>query len=192
MNEIEKNEFSQLAERQIGSEEIFDGVIMHVFRDKVELPDGSTSSREVIRHIGAVCVIPVTDEGNVILERQYRYPLGQVMTEIPAGKLDYVGEDHFDAIKRELKEETGYSAECWQELGWFYPAAAYSDEKIMMYLATGLHKGEQTLDQGEFLNVFEMPLKEAVVQVMSGEITDSKTQTAILKAANVLQNRFAG
>ncbi|MBE6009652.1 MAG: NUDIX hydrolase [Lachnospiraceae bacterium] len=186
MSKQDTNEFSQLAERQTASEEIFDGVIMHVFRDTVALPDGSTSTREILRHIGAVCVIPVTDEGNVILERQYRYPLGQVMTEIPAGKLDYPEEDRLSAIQRELLEETGYTADCWQDIGLFYPAAAYSDEKITMYLATKLHRGEQHLDQGEFLNVFEMPLKEALAQVMSGEITDSKTQTAIMKAANIL------
>ena len=179
-------EFNKLAEKKTASEEIFNGVIMHVFRDKIKLPDGSESVREVLRHIGAVCVIPVTDDGNVILERQYRYPLDQVMTEIPAGKLDYPEEDRLDAIKRELKEETGYTADHWRDLGLFYPAAAYSDEKINIYLATGLHKGEQKLDQGEFLNVFEMPLKEAVDQVMAGEISDSKTQTAILKAARIL------
>lgn len=179
-------EYEQLAETQVSSEEIFDGVILHVVKDEVSLPDGGRSYREVIRHIGAVCVIPVTDDGNVILERQYRYPLGQVMTEIPAGKLDYPEEDRLAAIKRELKEETGYTADRWQDIGLFFPAAAYSDERITMYLATGLHKGAQELDQGEFLNVFEMPLKEAVEQVMSGQITDSKTQVAILKAANIL------
>lgn len=186
---MNRREEAELAERQTGSEEIFDGAIMHVFRDRVELPDGSTASREVIRHIGAVCVIPVTDDGNVILERQYRYPLGEVMTEIPAGKLDYPEEDRLAAIQRELREETGYTADHWEEIGLFYPAAAYSDEKITMYLATGLHKGRQTLDEGEFLNVFELPLREALNQVMSGEITDSKTQTAILKAANILGRR---
>lgn len=179
-------EYEQLAETQVDSEEIFDGIILHVVKDEVELPDGGHSIREVIRHIGAVCVIPVTDEGNVILERQYRYALGKVMTEIPAGKLDYPEEDRLSAIQRELIEETGYTADRWQDIGLFYPAAAYSDETITMYLATGLHKGEQKLDQGEFLNVFEMPLKEAVEKVVNGEITDSKTQVAILKAAKIL------
>ena len=183
---MNREEYAGLAETQTGSEEIFDGIILHVVRDDVRLPDGSASKREVIRHIGAVCVIPVTDEGNVILERQFRYPLDEVITEIPAGKLDYESEDRLDAIKRELKEETGYTADHWIDMGLFFPAAAYSDERITMYLATGLHKGEQHLDQGEFLNVFEMPLTEAVRQVMDGEITDSKTQVAILKAARIL------
>ena len=179
-------ELKELAEKQIQSEEIFDGVILHVFRDAVELPNGDTSSREVIRHIGAVCVVPVKNDGTVVLERQYRYPLNDVITEIPAGKLDYVGEDRLEAAKRELKEETGYTADSWVDMGLFYPAAAYSDEKITMFLATDLHKGEQALDEGEFLNIIEIPLEEAVRQVMDGEITDSKTQTGLLKAARRL------
>ena len=158
-----------------------------MFRDEVELPNGNPGTREVIRHIGAVCIVPVTDEGDVILERQYRYPIDEVITEIPAGKLDSRTEDRLDAAKRELKEETGYTAEHWTEMGLFYSAAAYSDERITMYLATGLKKGEQVLDQDEFLHVIEIPLKEAVEQVMRGEITDSKTQTGILKAARWLK-----
>ena len=145
------------------------------------------SKREVIRHIGAVCVIPVTEEGNVVLERQYRYPLDQVITEIPAGKLDFPEEDRLEAAKRELKEETGYSADKWIDMGLFYPAAAYSDEKITIFLAMGLHKGENNLDPGEFLDVFEISLDEALEQVLNGIITDSKTQTAILKADAVLR-----
>ena len=182
----DRSEMNELSEKKVGSEEIFDGVILHVFKDTVELPNKDLAVREVIRHIGAVCVVPVTDDGNVILERQYRYPLGEVITEIPAGKLDFQEEDRLDAIKRELKEETGYTADNWTDMGLFFPAAAYSDEKITMYLATGLHKGEQVLDKDEFLNVFEMPLKEAVDQVMNGRITDSKTQTGILKAEQIL------
>ena len=179
-------EYDELAETKAGSEEIFKGRILHVFNDRVRLPDGKMSSREVIRHIGAVCIIPVTDDGKIVLERQYRYPVDQVATEIPAGKLDSPDEDRLDAAKRELKEETGYTADNWIDLGLFYSAFAYSDEKISMFLATGLHKGERRLDAGEFLNVFELPLDEAVDQVMSGKITDSKTQTGILKAARYL------
>lgn len=180
-------ERAALAERQTGSEDIFDGVILHVKKDTVELPNGNQTVREVIRHIGAVCVIPVTDDGNVILERQFRYPIDRVITEIPAGKLDSPDEDRLSAAMRELREETGYTADSWQDLGLYYPAAAYSDEKITVYLATGLHKGARALDEDEFLNVFELPLKDAVQAVLAGEITDGKTQVAILKAAALLR-----
>ena len=181
------NEYERMAEKQINSEDIFNGVILHVVRDDVELPDGRKSSREVIRHIGAACVIPVTESGNVILERQYRYPIDRIVTEIPAGKLESKNEDPLEAAKRELKEETGYEAERWQNLGTFHSAFAYSDETISMFLATGLKAGERKLDEGEFLDVIEVPLVDAVEQVMNGIITDSKTQTAILKAARILE-----
>ena len=179
-------EYESLAEKHLATEEIFNGVILRVVRDRVALPDGNSATRELIRHIGAVCVVPVTEDGQVILERQFRYPLDQVMTEIPAGKLDSPDEDRLSAAKRELLEETGCSADNWTDLGVYYPTCAYSDEKITMYLATGLHQGAQRLDEGEFLNVFTMPLKQAVEQIMAGEITDGKTQTALLKAAGKL------
>lgn len=183
------NEYERLAEKKVSSEEIFNGRILHVFNDDVKLVNGSVVGREVIRHIGAVCMIPITDDGNVILERQYRYPIDQVITEIPAGKLDSPDEDRLDAAKRELKEETGYTARNWVDLGLFYCAAAYSDEKITMYLATGLEKGEQKLDEDEFLDIFEMPLDEAIKLVMDGEITDAKTQAGLLKAKMYLSNK---
>ena len=177
---------AQLSEKQLESETIFNGRILHVVKDRVELPNGHISTREVIRHIGAACVIPVTDDGKVITERQYRYPYNEVITEIPAGKLDSDEEDPLDAAKRELIEETGYTADKWTFLGMFYPAAAYCDEAISMYLAEGLHKGEQKLDDDEFLTFEEIPLTQLVDEVMAGLIPDSKTQTAILKAARIL------
>lgn len=176
------SKFVDLAEIKTGSEEIFDGVILHVIRDSVKLPNGNYSTREVIRHVGAVCVIPVTDDGKVIVERQFRYPMNAVITEIPAGKLDSKQEDPLEAGKRELREETGYTADEWIDLGIYYPTPAYSDEKIWMYLARGLHKGEQELDADEFLNVEEVPLTELLADVMAGKICDGKTQTGILKA----------
>ena len=175
-------EYRSLAETQTASEEIFDGLVLHLFRDEVALPDGGSAVREVIRHVGAVCIVPVTDEGNVILERQFRYPVGEVITEIPAGKLDFPEEDRLLAAKRELREETGYTADRWTSLGEFYPAVAYCDERISMYLAQGLHRGERDLDEDEFLNLFELPLEEAVRLVTNGTIADSKTQTGLLKA----------
>ena len=147
----------------------------------------SSSIREVIRHIGAVCVIPVTENNEVIVERQYRYPLDRVILEIPAGKLEAPDEDRLSAIQRELREETGYSADEWTNIGDFHPAPAYSDEYITMYLARGLHKGTQDLDADEFLNVYTVPLRDLVNDVMNGKISDAKTQVAILKAARILE-----
>ena len=181
-----EQELKRLAEKRISSEEIFDGIILHVQRDTVELSNGNTTIREVIRHIGAVCVIPVTDDNRVIVERQYRYPLDRVILEIPAGKLDAPDEDRLSAIKRELREETGYTADEWTEIGDFHPAPAYSDEYITMYLARGLHKGTQDLDADEFLDVCTVPLKDLVDEVMNGTISDAKTQVCILKAARIL------
>ena len=182
----ESNELKRLGEKQVSTEDIFDGVILHVKRDMVKLSNGSETVREVIRHIGAVCVIPVTEKNEVIMERQYRYPLDRVILEIPAGKLDAPDENRLSAIKRELREETGYSADEWTEIGDFHPAPAYSDEFITMYLARSLHKGEQQLDEDEFLDVYAIPLPELVQDVMEGRISDAKTQVCILKAARIL------
>lgn len=174
-----------LTEHRQTSEEIFDGSVLHVYKDTVSLPNGETAERELIRHIGAVCIVPLTDRGTVIVEKQYRYPTGKVLIEIPAGKLDYKGEDRLEAAKRELREETGYTAGSWRNLGAFYPAPAYSDEYISMFLAGDLKKGEQDLDEDEFLTVCEEPLSFLVDEVMSGNIEDAKTQLGILKAAYI-------
>ena len=186
MNFDQNSERARLAEKQLTSEDIFNGIILHVKRDTVELSNGNSTIREVIRHIGAVCVIPVTENNEVIVERQYRYPLDRVILEIPAGKLDAPDEDRLSAIKRELIEETGYTADEWTEIGDFHPAPAYSDEYITMYLARGLHKGERHLDDDEFLDVCTVPLKDLVEDVMAGRISDAKTQVCILKAARIL------
>ena len=181
-----QDENRRLREITTGSEDIFDGIILHVKRDTVRLPNGNTTIREIIRHIGAVCVIPVLDNGDVIVERQYRYPLDRVILEIPAGKLDAANEDRLSAIQRELREETGYTADEWTVLGDFHPAPAYSDEFITMYMARGLRKGDQHLDADEFLDVHTVPLKDLVEEVMAGTISDAKTQVCILKAARIL------
>lgn len=174
-------QFKNLTEVQTGSAEIFDGQIVHLFKDTVTLPNGKAATREVIRHIGAVAVVPLTDDGKVIVERQFRYPLNRVITEIPAGKLDSFTEDRLSAAQRELEEETGYTAAEWTELGDFHPTAAYCDEKITLYLARGLQEGTRHLDEDEFLNVIAVPLEELVADILAGKITDGKTQTAILK-----------
>ena len=176
-----------LIERQLDSKLIFDGRILHVYDDAVSLPDGRSASRELIRHVGAVCVIPVTDDEKVVVERQFRYPVGRVLTEIPAGKLDSKQEDREAAARRELREETGYVADELIDLGIFYPAAAYSDEAITMYLARGLHPGARELDDGEYLNVELVPLEELARQVLAGEIPDIKTQAAVMRAYYMLR-----
>ena len=180
------DELEALREEQTASREIFDGKILHVFEDTVRLPNGQPSTREYLRHVGAVCVIPVLEDGSVLIERQYRYPVAQVLTEIPAGKLDSREEDHLLAAQRELREETGAVADEWQSLGIFYPACAYSDEAIEMFLARGIRFGERELDEDEFLNVTRAPLEQLVEEVMAGKIPDAKTQIAILKAARLL------
>ena len=175
-------EFQNLNEVMVASEEIFDGHVVHLYKDTVELPNGKYATREVVRHVGAVAVVPLTDDGKVIVERQFRYPLDCVITEIPAGKLDSKSEDRLSAAKRELQEETGYTAEEWIDLGDYYPAAAYTDERISLYLAKGLKLGERNLDEDEFLNVVAVDLEELVADVLNGTITDGKTQVALLKA----------
>ena len=181
-----EHELHALRETHVATEDIFDGFILHVRKDSVALPNGRPAVREVIRHIGAVCVIPVTENNEVIVERQYRYPIDRVITEIPAGKLDSREEDRLSAIRRELLEETGYTADEWISLGDFHPAPAYSDEYISMYMARGLHPGQRHLDEDEFLDVMTVPLAELVEDVMAGRISDAKTQTAVLKAARLL------
>ena len=172
----------KLIERKVQSQSIFEGRILHVFDDTVTLPNGQAASRELIRHVGAVCVIPLLADGRVIVERQYRYPVGKVLTEIPAGKLNSKEEDPAAAVRRELKEETGYEAGTLLPLGVFYPAAAYSDEAIHMFLAKDLIPGKQSLDADEFLTIEAVPLETLVSQVLAGEIPDIKTQAAVLRA----------
>lgn len=174
-----------LIEKKISGEDIFDGVVLHVRKDTVELPNGNTSTREYIKHNGAVCVIPVTDNQEIILERQYRYAIGKVLVEIPAGKLE-IGEDRLEAAKRELEEETGYKAGKMTYIGEYYGSPALIEERVTMYLATELTETEVHLDEDEFLEVFTMPLEEAYQKVMNNEFDDAKTQLCILKAYNIL------
>ena len=176
----------KLEEKTIGSEKIYDGKIIHVRRDTVQLPDGRQSMREVVDHSGGVCVAALTEDDQLLFVRQFRYPYGEVVVELPAGKIE-PGEDPLECGKRELYEETGATAAEWHALGLFCPVGAYSTERIQMYLARGLtfglEFGENHLDDGEFLESFRLPLKKAVSLVMSGDIVDAKTQIAILKLA---------
>lgn len=180
---------SQLWEKALSSELIYDGKVVHLYVDRVALPNGETSVREYVRHIGAVAVLPLTDEGEVICVRQYRYAHGCVMTEIPAGKLDSREEDHVEAALRELREETGAHCEKLTYLGLFRSTPAILDEKIDLYLAEGLTFGDTDPDDDEFLVIDRVPLQTLVDRVMLGEITDGKTQVAILKTNEILRRR---
>ncbi len=173
--------YDDLTEVCIGSERIFEGVVVHLYKDKVRLQDGSESVREVLRDCRAVCVLPLDKDGNVTVVSQFRYAHDKVLCEIPAGKLD-AGEDYLEAAKRELREETGIEAGKYTFLGEIYTTPAFVDEVIYMYLATELKEGgEQELDRDEFLNVEKIPLDTLVKMTLDGEIRDAKTQVAVLK-----------
>lgn len=170
-----------LFETKIDSTQIYDGKILNVSRDTVRLENGETAYREVIHHSGGVCVLPLDDNGDVLFVKQFRYPFADVLLEIPAGKRE-AGEDPLECGIRELSEEVGATADEIIPLGKLYPTVAYDTEIIYMYLARGLHFGEQHLDEDEFVDVIRIPFDEAYKMVMRDEIPDSKTQLAILKA----------
>lgn len=174
-------------ETTLSSEEIFNGRVIRVTYDKVLLENGNTSTREVVHHHGGACILPVDENQNITLVRQYRYALGEEMWELPAGKLEK-GEDPFEAAKRELAEECGLTADHFENLGVVYPTVGYDSEKIYLWAATGLHNVSQHLDEDEFLDVVKMPLDEALRLVLDGTIKDSKTQIGILKYA-MLRNK---
>lgn len=176
-----------LEEKTLSSEQKFDGIVVKLFVDKVELEDGREATREVIKHPGGVCVVPVDDEGMIYMVRQMRYPFKTVLTEIPAGKLEY-GEDPRTCGIRELKEEIGAEAGSFEYLGCLYPTVAYDTEIIHMYLARDLSFGDQDLDEDEFIDVVRLPFAEALEMVYENKLPDSKTQLAILKAARLLNS----
>ncbi|MDE5792916.1 MAG: NUDIX hydrolase [Oscillospiraceae bacterium] len=178
---------SHLNETKLNSQIMFDGKIIHVEKDDVQLEDGSKAFREVVRHSGGVCILALTDKEEVLLVKQFRYPHGAVTVELPAGKLEY-GENHETCGKRELLEECGCTADSFIYLGKLFPTPAYCSEVIHMYLAKDLHFSKQDLDIDEFLDVEKMPFNEAVSKVLNGEFPDAKTQIAILKYA-VMKNQ---
>ena len=168
-----------LIESELASETVFKGNLLHVKRDSVRLPNGNSSIREYIVHPGAVVVLAVLDNGKLLFERQFRYPLRQVFLELPAGKID-AGEAVIDTAKRELLEETGYIATDWEHLGVMHPCIGYSDERIEIFVARGLSQaGQQSLDENEFLDVLELSPLEAKEAVWRGQITDAKTISAL-------------
>lgn len=176
-----------LTEKFISGERVFDGKILHVGIDTVELPNGNRSTREYIRHVGAVAILPLADNGDVVMERQFRYPVGEVVYELPAGKLDSKNEPHLEAAMRELSEETGLIADEWIYLGKFYPAAAYTDEILHLYIAKGLHEGDVHPDEDEFVITERIPLDELAMLVAEGKVPDAKTQTLVMRAVYMKQ-----
>jgi ADP-ribose pyrophosphatase len=175
-----------LSEATLSSEVVYSGIFLHVCRDTVACPDGREAVREFLRHPGAVVIIPVLDDGRLLLERQFRYPLGRAFIEFPAGKID-AGEEPLSCAIRELEEETGYRAQDWRHLGVMHPCIGYSDEKIEIFLARGLSYVGHNWDEGEFLEVVEMTSQEAADAVLDGRITDAKTITTLYWAERVLK-----
>lgn len=176
-----------LTEKQLEKNYIYKGRILNLRNDTALLPNGKTANREIVEHNGGVCVAALTDENELIFVKQFRYPYMDEILELPAGKRDSKDEDPLACGIRELREETGATAEKIIPLGELYPTPGYCEEIIWLYLATGLSYGEQDTDEDEFLSVYKIPLKKAVEMVMSGEIKDAKTQTLVLKV-NELKN----
>jgi ADP-ribose pyrophosphatase len=178
-----------LIEHKIASQELFKGRLLHAFRDTVRLPDGGEATREYVVHPGAVMMIPLLEDGRLVLERQFRYPMGRVMTEFPAGKLD-PGEDPLTCAKRELLEETGYVAREWARAGVLHPIVSYSTEFIEVWFARGLTLRQRSLDEEEFLEVFTSTLPELLDGCREGRITDAKTMIGTLWLQNVMSGAW--
>jgi ADP-ribose pyrophosphatase len=178
-----------LTEHCLHSESVFEGGFLKASRDTVRLPDGSTSTREYVRHPGAVVIVPLLDDGRVVIERQFRYPVSQHMLEFPAGKLD-AGEDPLLCGQRELYEETGYTAREWARAGAMHLAIAYSTEVIHIYFARGLVAGECKLDEGEFLDVLTATPDELLAWSRDGKLTDAKSLTCLVWLQNVLSGAW--
>ncbi|WP_114638652.1 NUDIX domain-containing protein [Polynucleobacter necessarius] len=165
---------AHLREERVSGEDIYGGIFLNMKRDQVRLPDGQLAAREYLTHPGAVAVVAILEDGRVLMERQYRYPIAKACIEIPAGKLD-LGEDPLLCAQRELEEETGYTAKKWSYIRRIHPVISYSTEFIDIYLAEDLVAGRSQLDDEEFLDVFAAPLEQLLDWVEAGEITDVKT-----------------
>ena len=177
----------ELFEKTLDSKKIFDGRVLHIVLDEVELPDGKRSKREVVNHPGGVTVAALDDDNNLLFVRQFRYPYKEVVLELPAGKLEK-GSTPLENGKRELLEETGLEGYSYISLGQVYPSPGYTSEIIHLYACRVKSQGEQKLDEGEFLNVEKISLNKAVEMVLNNMIPDSKTQIAVLKTAALLKS----
>ena len=177
----------ELTEKTLNSRVMFGGKILKLMVDDVELPDGSTSFREVVGHPGGVCVAPIDDDNYLYFVRQYRYPYHEIVLELPAGKLEQ-GMPPLENGKRELKEEVGAEGYSFISLGQVYPSPGYTQEIIHLYACKIKNIGEQQLDQGEFLNVEKIHINKAVEMVLNNQLPDSKTQIAILKLSMLLKS----
>ena len=166
-------------------------MLLKVYRDEVELSGGGTSVREFVHHPGGVAAVAIDNDGNVYLERQFRYPYRKVVTEIPAGKLE-PDEDPSDAIRRELSEEIGATAGRWDPLGYIMPSVGYTDEMLYLFLARGLTFGERSLDQDEFLEPFKLPFAQALDMAADGRINDAKTVAALFRADRLMREETDG
>lgn len=178
-----------LTEKQLSSSSVYDGRLLHVREDQVMLPDGNTTTREYIVHPGAVVVVPLLDNGDVLMVRQFRYPLGREFHELPAGKIDS-GEDVLACGQRELLEETGYAAQDWKFLTTIHPCIGYSDEQILIYLAQGLSEHGHRRDEDEFLENVRLPLDTALEWVRDGRISDVKTIVGLFWAEKIRQGAW--
>ena len=171
-----------LRETMLTSEEKFSGRVFHITRDEIRLPDGKKGIRELVHSNGGVVIFPVDEQGNVTLVHQFRYAQGKVLLEAVAGKLEK-GEEPLPAAKRERQEETGFTADRWTDLGWICTSPGFLTERLYLYLAEGLHPGEQHLDVGEFLRCETIPLGELEDRIARGEVEDGKTLAIYLKTA---------
>ena len=177
-----------LNEKQLDFEYIFKGKVINLRLDTAELPNGKTAKREIIEHNGGVCVAAITENDELLMVRQFRYPYNEVILELPAGKRDSLSEDPLECGKRELREETGAKAQDYISLGELYPTPGYCGEVIWLYAAKNLSYGELDPDDDEFLNLEKIPFNTAVKMVLNNEIKDAKTQTAILKLKILKEN----
>ena len=178
-----------LTEHKLTTEEVYSGRLLHVRRDEVRLPDGNTSVREYITHPGAVVIIAIADNGELILERQHRYPLHRDFIELPAGKID-AGEETLACAQRELLEETGYTARDWQYVTTVYPCIGYTDERLVYYLARGLAYVGHQPDEDEFLEIFQFSFERSMEMIKSGEICEAKTVVGLFWLEKILKGEW--
>ncbi len=185
-----RGDHATLTETRVSGEAVYDGTLLHVRRDTVRLPDGRPATREYIEHPGAVTIVAILDSGELLMERQFRYPVGRELVELPAGKID-PGEAGRATAERELAEETGYVAREWRYLAAFHPVVGYSDERIELWLARGLEHRGRKLDAEEFLETFPVALATALDWVREGRITDAKTIVGLLWAEKLARGEWA-